>query len=167
MNGRNPYQSDYERSILKVKKDVISGTFFMVFSAMIFLSSYSIKTNTFSQFSSSLLPRIVAALMFVLGSIEVILHWKSQEVGNSANSKQSIFQVLISILSLLIYALSIEYVGFIIMTTLLMFVQMLIISNWNFKKKIQFLVISVCSSVVFYFLFSRVFYLMLPGGILG
>lgn len=136
-------------------------------SVMIFTSSYTIKTNMFSQFSSSLLPRTVAILMFFLGALEVLVSWKSENKGKPATSKQAAIQVSISIASMLVYALSIEFVGFIIMTTLLMFVQMLIISNWKYKKSVAYLIISAGSSVAFYYLFSHVFYLMLPQGILG
>ena len=139
----------------------------MVLGVMIFFSSYTIKTNMFSQFSSSLLPRTVATLMFFLGALEVLVSWRVQGTGNPAISKQAIMQVCISITSMLVYALCIDAVGFIIMTTLLMFVQMLIISNWKYKKSVSYLIISAGSSVAFYYLFSHVFYLMLPQGILG
>lgn len=152
---------------MKVKKDVISGIFFMGLGVMIFFSSYTIKTNMFSQFSSSLLPRTVAALMFMLGTLEVIVSWRAEGADNPAISKKALMQVCISIISMLVYALSIDVVGFIIMTTLLMFVQMLIISNWKYKKSVSYLIISAGSSVAFYYLFSQVFYLMLPQGILG
>ena len=152
---------------MKVKKDVISGIFFMGLGVMIFFSSYTIKTNMFSQFSSSLLPRTVAILMFILGALEVLVSWRAEGTGNPAISKQAIMQVCISITSMLVYALCIDVVGFIIMTTLLMFVQMLIISNWKYKRSVSYLIISAGSSVAFYYLFSHVFYLMLPQGILG
>ncbi len=139
----------------------------MVLGVMIFFSSYTIKTNMFSQFSSSLLPRTVAILMFILGGLEVLVSWRAERTGNPAISKKAIMQVCISIISMLVYALSIDVVGFIIMTTLLMFVQMLIISNWKYKKSVSYLIISASSSVAFYYLFSQVFYLMLPQGILG
>jgi hypothetical protein len=66
-----------------------------------------------------------------------------------------------------LYALLITKVGFLITTTVYLFIQINILSPKQSRKHLMFAIISVVASVVIYYIFVKVFNLMLPAGILG
>lgn len=154
---------------MKLKKDVASGMFFILLSVLLFVLTFSIKLNSFSQYGSAgLVPRIIAGLMFLLGSILIFSSaMNKDDETNSGMSFRALLQLSISVVSLILYYLLLSKVGFIIMTTLLSFLQMMLLSNWNSKKWPLFAGVSVVVTVCSYLLFSKVFLLVLPYGVLG
>ena len=65
------------------------------------------------------------------------------------------------------YFVLMPYIGFLIMTTIYLFLQMLLLSDKSNKKIVSFFAISIVSSLVTYFIFRSIFYVMLPSGIFG
>jgi len=55
-----------------------------------------------------------------------------------------------------------EQIGFLIMTSLYLFGQMLILASSEHRKPVMFLFISVISAAAIYYTFVEVFQLMLP-----
>lgn len=69
-----------------------------------------------------------------------------------------------------VYIFCLEPVGFMLSTFVYLIVQMIVLADDSHRKKkdiVLFVIISAIVAVGVYMLFTRVFYLMLPRGILG
>jgi putative tricarboxylic transport membrane protein len=80
-------------------------------------------------------------------------------------------QVLVSVWStiglLIVYAVVLQYLGFILSTMLYLFVQMIVLAGERKTKYVTLVLISVVASTGIYALFVYGLELMLPAGILG
>lgn len=166
--------------MLNLYKDIYASVFLLITSSIMFVATFSIKKLTISKIGADFAPRLVAIGIFILSIILLInairLLKNPQtavvvEAGDEEedDSKEPISkQTLVGTLVLLIgYVALIPSVGFLIMTAVYLFLQMYLLAEQAHKNIILFLVISVLSSGIIYYVFKIVFYLRLPTGILG
>lgn len=160
--------------------DVYAGGFLLVLSIVMFISTFSIQALTDSRVGADFMPKIIAVLIAIL-SISIIVNGfrrkdeivrDEQEVSsleNEVESKndKSYLLVIISVALMFIYLFLIPILGFLISTTAFLLIQMLLFSEWKAKNIILYLIISIITSTLIYYLFRNVFYVMLPSGILG
>ncbi len=163
---------------MKKYADVISGTILLLFSTLMYYATTKIKVFAAMEgLSSRFFPRIVIAVLTLLGAIVlyrgilVARTYDSQaEKGTSGRKLSAGTRCSIeTILAIFAYVALLEPVGFLIATVLYLIAQMAILSPEKACKKnyVRYAIIAVICSVGIYFLFSKVFYLMLPDGILG
>lgn len=165
----------------KKYSEIISGSFIIVFSLFIFLSSFSIKMLTVSRIGSAFVPQLIAILLAVTGVFILIggiksfratkletAHNPAQENIQNQNQKKPArrYAVILTLIILLLYILFLEKVGFIIMTALYLFAQIYILAGDLNRKIPVFAAIAIIASLAIYFLFVSAFQLMLPSGIL-
>lgn len=75
--------------------------------------------------------------------------------------------VTFSVVLMIVYLVFMTLVGFLIMTTLYLFLQMYVLSDYAKKKIPMFIIISIISSGAIYYVFRTIFHVMLPSGFLG
>lgn len=180
------------------KKEISSGIFFICVSILYFIGTFSIPTysafGTFS-FDSTVIPKILAILVFVMGLLQVFTNMRkrrskikgrqkpgangeeeglfaaAQTAEEDLNDSEKVNNVLIgfTILFLCIYVLLLDKIGFILMTSAYLIAQMLLLTKVGARKKkaVFIILLSIAFSVAVYFLFVKAFSLILPAGILG
>jgi putative tricarboxylic transport membrane protein len=166
---------------IKQYKDVISGILVITFAVFMFVSTFQIYSlvGAAESIDSKAFPRLVAGVLFLLGSIVLVQGilsvWKTKKderIVNAAKaSKLSIGQGAACTIQTLIliglYIYSMNKLGFLISTFLYLFAQMIVLSTREQRKYVLFAVISVIVSVGVYLTFTHLLYLSLPTGILG
>jgi putative tricarboxylic transport membrane protein len=168
--------------MIRVNKDIVASAFLMLFSAVMFVSSNSIMKLTVSRVGADFAPKLVAIGIFILSvfylinSIKQLKASKGREAGEledvageeqKEKKKISPLSVLATIGLLVLYVALLPTIGFLITTVVYLFAQMYLLADEKERRIPLFLVTSVVTSVVVYFIFKSVFFLMLPAGILG
>lgn len=185
---------------MSTKKEMYSGIFFVVLSILYLIGTFFIKEyNAFGNIgiNSTSIPKVLAYLMFILGTFQFVVSYKAYKIDNStkeevevnthekstsiidqsidgeeallSDKKEDKKAIALTFIFLFVLAMFIESVGFIIMSTFFLVAQMtLLTSSESRRKKLPFIIIvSVVFSVIVYILFTRGFSLLLPSGVLG
>ena len=162
---------------MKPKMDLIAGIFLFVFSVIVYYASFSIKMLMVSRIGSRFVPQLVAVAMGILSLVLVIQSLLRMKAGQKAARTEAgsppkwTFEDYVPVwgtfITLIFYAVAFEPLGFIVSTTIYLLVQFFLLTSMVKRKYLVFLVSAVLTSVIVYFLFVKVFYLMLPEGILG
>lgn len=171
-----------ERILVGKYSDVFSGLFLLLISVGMFTATFSFKALTVSKVGPDFMPKIIACLI-ALVSIAIIvsafnklkekksLEIQTVEEETSVTVEESeeitYLPVILSLALMVGYLILMPYVGFLIMTAVYLFFQMYVLSDKSNKRLVLFIVVSIVSSAVTYFIFRSIFYVMLPSGILG
>jgi putative tricarboxylic transport membrane protein len=165
--------------------DIYSGLFLLVVSVLMFVATFSFEALTTTRVGPDFMPKIIAGLIAVFSILIVVSGFnklkaiknvdastdvvidKNAENFDMEEEKASYTPVLMTLGIMVGYILLMPYIGFLIMTALYLFVQMMILSHKTNRKNGLFIIISVISSVTIYYVFKSIFYVMLPTGILG
>jgi putative tricarboxylic transport membrane protein len=160
-------------------KDAVTGSVVAALGVALFILSFSVKDFASVSVGSEFLPRVAGVLFVVLGAILI-----SQAVGAAravpeakpadpntgkmgTGEEGGAKPVLLSVLVLCAYVAILQPVGFLISSALFIFLQIIVLSRGLKRNYLLFGVVSIVSSAVAYYLFVRVFQVMIPAGILG
>jgi hypothetical protein len=153
--------------------DLASGSVLLLFSAVLFIGAQRVKTLAVSSIGSGFFPSVVAMLLaitsiaIIIGGVAQARKSDSTTEKTKAEDKPRVWGVIGTFALMAFYAILLPKLGFLITTTVYLFVQINILSPNESRKQILFGIISVVTSVVIYYTFVKVFHLMLPAGILG
>ena len=151
--------------------DLASGIFLLVFSIVLFIGAQNVKTLSISSVGSGTFPSFISVLLAIVSVVIIVGGAKKarepDEKQTQNNEKQRFWAVLATFGIMALYALLMPKVGFIITTIAYLFAQMYIMAAKEHQKPILFGIISIVTSVSVYYMFVKVFSLMLPAGILG
>ena len=158
--------------------DVFSGVILLMAAVGMFVTTYSFEALTVSKVGPDFMPRIIALLIAVTSIAMIVSAFnkmRREKIENAqildeeidSSGEKSYTSVLVSVLLMVGYFVLMPYIGFLIMTTIYLFLQMLLLSDKSNKKIVLFFAISIVSSLVTYFIFRSIFYVMLPSGIFG
>ncbi|WP_102347752.1 tripartite tricarboxylate transporter TctB family protein [Bacillus sp. Marseille-P3661] len=159
-------------------EDVIVGTFLLLFFTGMYIESSNIKTLTFASIGPAFMPKITSVCLIILSVI--LIAGGVRKALNATSSKEVIEQneetpstkndnvrVLLTLLSIIIYFLLLNPLGFVLSSILYLFSQMVLLSKNSQRRYVLFGIVSVVVSVSVYLIFRYVLYLLLPIGILG
>ena len=146
--------------------------FLIVFTGMVYWEATTFPTV------AARFPKLLIASMFLLSLIFLVQEWKNRNVAHEeAPEKETMEpagavafelvsptarQILI-IASMLVYMILLKYLGFLIATFLFLLVQF---SLLGYRKKFTILMVSVCITVVTFFVFKKIFLIMFPEGVI-
>jgi putative tricarboxylic transport membrane protein len=151
--------------------DLASGVGILALAFALYVGSTRVRTLDVSRFGSGFFPAVVAALLAVLGLViladGIRQAWRPAAKAAAGDGKSRAWGVAATFGLMAAYAGLLPPVGFIIMTTAYLFLQMLILAPPDKRKILPFAVISALVSTIVYYTFVTVFHLMLPAGILG
>lgn len=161
----------------KLKKDLFSGIFFMMFAIFLFVSSFSIKMTTSDSLGPQFFPQIVGIFMGMLSSIQIVeclikkKRLGSNEAAENQRSKYLFNKGLWMTIALLSgYVLFIEKIGFVLISIIYLFCQINILlpqaAYKNKKKLIKTATVAIIIPIAIYMLFYKVFNIFLPAGLL-
>ena len=111
-------------------------------------------------------PKFIAIALGVMGIILAIKSFYRMRQGDQDVKKlelKELINVAILAASFALYVFVVRYLGYLITTPLFFFLFMLIYGE---RKWIKMGIISVSFTLVVYFLFEKIFYIILPHGIL-
>ncbi len=159
-------------------KDGIVGGAAVCISLILFVASFGIREMTKTSVGAGFLPRVTAIIFATLGLVLILRQRKTNCAARAkgcapaAKPKEKPvgmtgpLPVFLNILLFVVYLLLLEKIGFLIMTTLYMTLQMVLLTDPAKVKIGRFVVISAVVCFGAYYLFVNFFQVMLPAGIL-
>ena len=162
--------------MLKKYRDVFCGAFLILLAAGLYAASFGIKSVALNLIKADFFPRLDAALLLVLGVILVVSGFlKAKQAQPEAGEtvpfwkNDGTISMLETLVLLVLYIGLMKPLGFVITTVFYLIAQMYTLTPREKRTKRNlalFVVISLITSLAIYLLFTKVFYLMLPAGIL-
>ncbi|MBR3545820.1 MAG: tripartite tricarboxylate transporter TctB family protein [Oscillospiraceae bacterium] len=162
--------------MLKKYSDVFCGIFLILLGVGLYVLSFGIKSVALNLIKADFFPRLDAALFVILGAILAVSGFVKAKNAPAETEKEPPFwkndgsvSMLETLALIAAYIWLMKPVGFVIDTVVYLIAQMIVLTpreKRTGKNIVLFALISVITAFVIYLLFTRVFYLMLPAGIL-
>jgi len=149
------------------RADRISGTFWLCFSVLIIIQSYRLGLGTMRQPGPGFLFFWVNILLGIMSLVTLIRAWvgkKAERAQPALFEGQNISKIIFVLLSLFLYVILMETLGFILMTFLLFVFLLGMIEK---KRWLMTVFVSVVVTVISYVIFEIWLKSMLPKGLLG
>lgn len=157
--------------IKKFKSDFYIGLFFLLLSIFIYLHSFNITITIHDAMGPRFFPQLVSICMALLSILLIVKSFSTHNHSSSYSKLNNIPKIIATVFILGCYSLLLNKIGFLILTPLYIFFQIILLLSKNEMKKLKniiiCLVISITIPIFLYFLFSRVFSIFLPLGILS
>jgi putative tricarboxylic transport membrane protein len=149
------------------KSDRISGSFWFLFSVFIAYESYKLGLGSLHQPGPGFLFFWTGIIVASLALLIITMSFRNPSpdaVPEQAFGRSNVRKVVLVLISLFVYALLMEWLGFFIVTLLLFIFLLGVIEkkNWWFAILVS-LIVTACS----YLLFETGLQSQLPKGILG
>ncbi|WP_332446182.1 tripartite tricarboxylate transporter TctB family protein [Sphaerochaeta sp.] len=150
------------------KKLMGLGVFSFLFGLVLFLLTFQIKDFAAIGVGAKFFPRI-AGFGFIILSLVFLLQAFAKSNTEQPKTKQNCNTpaVLLSMFLLIAYLAAISSLGYIIASTLYIFLQIRLLHKGQTQHYLQYALLSVISATVTYLLFVKVFGVMIPAGLLG
>lgn len=148
------------------KADRISGVFWLVFGLFICIESYRLGLGTLHKPGPGFLYFWTSIFLIIMCIVVLIRAWRStgaEEPGASIFGKENLQKIALVLISLFLYAIFMETIGFILIT-LLLFVYLLGIIEK--KRWFYTIFVSVAVTVAAYLIFETWLQSQLPKGLL-
>lgn len=157
--------------MIKKYGDIIASIFIIAVAVLVFVLSFSIEQFEVSGVGAQFLPQVVSILFLLLGVILLKDGLKKSKTititDKDKNSLADINAVMYTLVLLIVYVALLNSVGYLIMTTVYLFLQFIIVSSKDKINLVLFGILSVVVSLSTYYLFLLAFNVILPSGILG
>jgi len=151
---------------VKDKADPVSGLFWLIFSTFVSYESYKLGLGTLHQPGPGFLffwTSIVTAILSVIVVVISLRRRPPEEAQQPSFGKKNVTKIVLVLISLLLYALLMEWLGFLIVT-LVFFIFLLVAVE---KKRWSFAVlVSLIVTAVSYLVFEKALQSQLPKGLL-
>jgi len=158
--------------------DLVVGIFFLALSFFLYIMADALPPSILGGIGSDFFPKIMAIATCILSFFQIRSGFKTmrsrkpeeKEAAEEEEYKPEYLRVLATIALFTIYVFTLGPVGFLISSTLYLFLQIIVLSpkdKRSLRDIIIYAIISIVSCVVIYFVFRRGLNLMLPTGILG
>jgi len=150
-----------------------TGVGSILLAVVLYSASFDIKEMIATRVGASFLPRIVAGALTLLGAILVFgsLRCVAPRPARQQNHEERVFgglpAVLLSALLMCAYVGLMESLGFVLTSSIYIFLQILILAKEEKRNYLAFILISIILPIAVYYLFVNVFKVMIPGGILS
>lgn len=146
------------------KADCIAGVGFMAFGGAVYYGASLFKVAKKGMGAGGF-PKFLAVMLMILGLLLVITSYFKLRQNPKGDKKvlngKEILMILIMVACFGVYLAIIKTVGYMISTIVFTFIFFYIYGD---RKWLRMVIISVLFSVITYFLFRNVFYVMLPMG---
>lgn len=160
-------------------KEIILGLYMIALASFYLYHAGFIKARATVSVNAKLIPQLLGGLVIVLGVLQlangvkylISVRKQDKEEGNTptfvgAQEGKDAIPVILTFAIILGYALTFEWLGFIISSVLCMFCQMWVLTPKSRFKPFRFAAISVIVAVVVYIAFKKGLDLSLPEGVL-
>ena len=151
----------------KVAADFIIAILIIAIAIIFFIDSISLPTKT-QGIGPGVYPQFICIILFVLGIVQIIkcilIVGGIPVVDAEKTDKKGLLRVFIMVLATYLLYKLLKPVGFLIVAPIYLFFA---ICFFGYKNKLKAAIFSVIFTTAVYFLFTKVFLVMLPAGILG
>jgi len=160
-------------------KEIILGLLMLGLGSFYLYHATFIKIRSTVKVSAKLIPEILGIIVLVLGALQIIagikylLDVRREDRANgtptsflSSDEAKDVLPIILTFVLIIGYAIAFEPLGFIISSTLCMFLQMLILSPNGRRRPGLFIIISLVTACVVYIAFRKGLDLSLPRGLL-
>ena len=153
---------------MKKYGDLICGSICAVIAAAVFVMSVQIGLKESASIGADFLPKIVSVILFVFSVILAVRGWRFARSGEMAPEEypSNTRGVLIMLTALVVYAYVFKPLGFVLSTVPFLFLSIVLMSKKEETNYLKFSVITVVAVLAIYLIFTRVFSIRLPRGIL-
>lgn len=164
---------------MQYKKELVPGIVLTVISVLYLFFATQIKPFTglgSTPLTNRFMPYFWGSCLLILSVMLIIrgirMRKKELAAGKTAGAVSATSfwddyrEVVISFVLLAVYIAFLESVGFIIMTALYVFAEILVLSEKAKRNYIVSAVVAVAAAVFLYFIFVKSLNVLLPGGIL-
>jgi Tripartite tricarboxylate transporter TctB family. len=152
-------------------KDIVSGAFLLLIAAVLYTATFNIRTFMETAYGATFVPRLVAIVIAVLSLILLIQGIQKARRSEGEEGAETVPKsgrhVILTFGLIIGYILVLDKLGFILSTAIYSTLQMYVLSDFNRRKIVLYLIISTIASVTLYLVFKKLLYVMLPTGILG
>lgn len=177
---------------MKKNYGLIAAAVIILFSVYIYINALTITSTANAALGPAFMPKMVAIILFILGWLDFFEELKKKKAAALKEQREEIpnpgapgtgegsrktsagLQGLLrsrvdvfSALLLLFYVFTIKSLGFLIASAIYMLLQMLLLTMNARRNYILIISMSLLVPCIIYFGFVKIFYLMLPPGILG
>jgi len=154
------------------KKELILGIIFLICGVFFCIGTMKIKLHFQTELSAKFIPGILSFICIVVGISQCIhgvayLRTSQQGFEKKDDGKQGLYSVLLLLVMIFVYTYLLSRVGFLVDSSIMLFLLMILLSPENQRNYLMFAAISVVSTVIIYYTFRIGLDLMLPRGILG
>ena len=154
-------------------KEILSGAFLVILSVILLFSTESFNTSSISAYGNpATVPRIILALLAVI-SVMILISGilKVQKEGDTDESAKPDMNerlpFILTFILIAVYILSVSILGYIVSTTIYLFLQIFILSCFSKKRLVLNVIIAIGTSVIVFCIFRYGFDVFLPRGIFG
>jgi len=150
-----------------IRADRVSGIFWLCFSVLVIIQSYHLGLGTLHKPGPGFLFFWVNIVLAIMSLVVLIRAWVSKKEEGPQPSifgTQNVSKIIFVLVSLFLYALLMEIVGFIPITLLLFIYLLGIIEK---KRWLYTISVSVVVTAISYLIFETWLQSQLPKGLLG
>lgn len=148
------------------KADCYTGCGIFALAVAAYCSASALPAAT-SGLGAGGFPKFIAFCLGILGIIQAVTSYKKMKKHPGEDKKvlhkDELLGVLIMVIAFGLYIALVKPLGYILSTIIFLNIFFYIYGE---RKPVRMIIISVCFSVICYYLFKNVFYVMLPAGTL-
>ena len=158
-------------------KDTIVGVASIVISIALFIATFFIEEFSRTRLGADFVPRVTAAVLFLLGLTLIIKEYKANRAAAPAaaapkepEKKVGLtgpLPVILNILLFVAYLLLLDKVGYLIMTPVYLFLQILLLTDPAKYRPGWYAILSIVVGCSTYYGFALLFQVYLPAGLLS
>jgi len=153
--------------VIKLKRDQITGILLIILGLVVFIliQQFNIKFSM-SYPGPKFLPGVAAFGFIICGTGIFFSSTFKKEEEKAFLLKEGWARLSISLIILCLYVLLLKYLGYLISTPIFTYVIVTLFAHGKQTKAINRMIFSVVISVIIYLIYSQVFHLPLPSGLL-
>lgn len=153
---------------MKKYGDLICGLIGVVIAIVLFILSLQINMKEGDLIGAGFLPLIVSVIVFFFSLTLAMRGWKSSKIyiEQPLEHEKNTLGVWLMIVACFLYAALIKPLGFIIDSSLFLYFTLCMMTKKENIKWGRFAVLAVVAVVIIYMIFTEIFGIRLPKGIL-
>ena len=153
---------------MKKYADVITGTIGLVIGIAMLVMSIQIGLTEKNAIGADFMPKIASVITIAMSGKLLWDGWKTSRTykEEALEYKKNYLGVAIMIVACILYAELLKPIGFIVTSLVFLFLALCLISRKEERNYLKFAIITVVAVFAIYFVFTKVFGIRLPHGIL-
>lgn len=161
---------------MKKHASVIAAAVIIVLACFFLVQSFYVKQETTSPLGPGFWPKLLCIGIIILGVVDLTTELKRLDKRKDSEEKPTERGLLnwiknhpdwSSWLLMLVYAISMKYLGFVLASIIYSFLQIYLFTFAVKRNYLLYALISICFPIAVYFVFINLFNLLLPTGFLG
>lgn len=157
-------------------KDTVVGVASIVIAVALFIASFYIQEFSRTRLGADFVPRVTAVILCALGVILIVKDRRARRLAGPASEEPASttpkvgltgpLAVFLNVMLFVVYLLLLDKVGYLIVTPIYLFLQILLLTDPAKYRYGWFAVLSVIVGATTYYGFAYFFQVYLPAGIL-